>query len=85
MAAFHVQVRVMPRATLLDPQGKAVEHALGELGFAGVAGVRVGRALTFTVAAPSEEAARAQAADMCRRLLANPVTEDYDVFVGDAP
>jgi phosphoribosylformylglycinamidine synthase len=84
MTAFQVQVRVMPRATLLDPQGQAVEHALGALGFGGVTAVRVGRALSLTVSAPDEAGARAQAADMCRRLLANPVTEDYEVRVGDA-
>jgi len=85
MAAFHVQVRVMPRATLLDPQGQAVEHALGALGFAGVKAVRVGRALTLTVDAATAADAHAQATDMCRRLLANPVTEDFEVVVGAAP
>ena len=85
MAAFHVQVRVMPRATLLDPQGRAVEHALGALGFGGVAAVRVGRALTLTVDAATAADALAQATDMCRRLLANPVTEDFEVVVGAAP
>ena len=43
---YHVHVRVMPRAGLLDPQGQAVEHALSTLGFAEAAGVRVGRTPT---------------------------------------
>jgi phosphoribosylformylglycinamidine synthase subunit PurS len=78
---FRVHVRVVPRAGLLDPQGQAVEHALGALGFAGVRRVRVGRAIELDVAAASRDEAEAHARQMCDRLLANPVTEDYLVDV----
>ena len=71
----------MPRASLLDPQGDAVHHALTALGFAGVEAVRVGKALTFTLEADDAEGARQEAEAMCRRLLANPVTEDFTVHV----
>ena len=81
MAAFRVEVRVMPRASLLDPQGQAVEHALHALGFAEVGTVRVGKHLVLQVTADSREAAAARARSMCDRLLANPVTEDYLVAV----
>jgi phosphoribosylformylglycinamidine synthase PurS subunit len=74
---FRARVRVMPRPSILDPQGQAVAHALGELGFSGVAGVRVGRAMELELDAPSADAARAGALKMCERLLANPVTEDF--------
>jgi len=74
---YRVHVRVMPRAGLLDPQGQAVEHALSTLGFAEAAAVRVGRAIELQVAAPSREDAEARARQMCDKLLANPVTEDY--------
>ena len=74
---YRVNVRVMPRTGLLDPQGQAVEHALSALGFAEAAGVRVGRAIELQVAAPSRADAEARARQMCDRLLANPVTEDY--------
>jgi phosphoribosylformylglycinamidine synthase len=67
----------MPRAGLLDPQGQAVEHALSTLGFAEAAGVRVGRAIELQVAAPTRADAEARARQMCDKLLANPVTEDY--------
>ncbi|HEX4574915.1 MAG TPA: phosphoribosylformylglycinamidine synthase subunit PurS [Gemmatimonadales bacterium] len=79
MNAFTVEVRVMPRAALLDPQGQAVEHALHALGFAEVAGVRIGKHVVLAVnsATPAEALARARA--MCDRLLANPVTEDYEL------
>jgi len=74
---FRARVRVMPRATILDPQGQAVAHALGELGFSGVTGARVGRAVELELEAASAEAAREGALKMCERLLANPVTEDF--------
>ena len=76
---YTVEVRVTPRRGLLDPEGKAVEHALHALSFDGVEGVRVGRLIRLDLRAESEEAARAQADAMCRKLLANPVTEDYRI------
>lgn len=81
MSAFRVAIRVMPRPSLLDPQGQAVEHALRALGFADVAQVRVGKHVIVEVDASSPDDAEARARIMCDRLLANPVTEDYDVRV----
>ena len=78
---FTVHVRVVPRAGLLDPQGQAVEHALHALGFGGASQVRIGRAIEMTLAATSAEAAREQARRMCDKLLANPVTEDYEMEI----
>jgi phosphoribosylformylglycinamidine synthase len=75
--AYRINVRVMPRTGLLDPQGQAVEHALTELGFPEAGGVRVGRAIQLEVAASSRADAEARARQMCDKLLANPVTEDY--------
>ncbi len=79
--SYRVHVRVMPRAGLLDPQGQAVEHALGTLGFAEASSVRVGRAIELQIIATSADAAEASARRMCDKLLANPVTEDYDIEV----
>jgi phosphoribosylformylglycinamidine synthase subunit PurS len=81
MRAFRVEVRVMPRAALLDPQGQAVEHALHALGFGEVTNVRIGKHLVLEVTASDREQAAARARAMCDRLLANPVTEDYAVLV----
>jgi len=81
VTAYRVEVRVMPRAALLDPQGQAVEHALHALGFGEVARVRVGKHLLLDVEAASRDEAAARARAMCDRLLANPVTEDFDVAV----
>jgi phosphoribosylformylglycinamidine synthase len=81
---FAVEVRVMPRRTLLDPQGQAVEHALGALGFNGVGGVRVGKALTLELDRSDSALAERDARAMCERLLANPVTEDFTFSVRGA-
>jgi phosphoribosylformylglycinamidine synthase len=82
--SYRVHVRVMPRESLLDPQGQAVEHALSALGFGEAAGVRVGRAIELEVAAASRAEAEARVRQMCDKLLANPVTEDYLLQVEDA-
>lgn len=84
MSAFRVEVRVMPRAALLDPQGQAVEHALHALGFGEVTKVRVGKHLVLELSAADRDEAAARARLMCDRLLANPVTEDYQVAVETA-
>ena len=79
MSRFTVEVLVTPRPGLLDPQGKAIHHALSSLGYDAVADVRVGKAIYLEVAADSAEDARERAEEMCRKLLANPVTEDFQV------
>ena len=76
---FRVAVHVVPRKGLLDPQGKAVADALHTLGFAGVTSVHVGRHLVLELTAATEGDAREQATRMCAQLLANPVTEDFEL------
>ena len=76
---YRVAVHVVPRKGLLDPQGKAVADALHTLGFAGVASVHVGRHLVLELTAGNEGDAREQATRMCAQLLANPVTEDFEL------
>lgn len=73
------EVVVSLRPGLLDPQGKAVEGALPAMGWTNVREVRVGKHITLTVEADSAEAARAQVEEMARRLLSNPVIEDYRI------
>lgn len=81
MTEYQIDVRVVPRAGILDPQGNAVAGALGSLGFEGISEVHVGRLITLRLLAATEADARERAVAMCRRLLANPVTEDFDVRV----
>ena len=79
MKAFVAEVRIAPRGGLLDPEGKAVLGALRSLEFDEVDDVRVGRLIRLHVRADSESAARERAEAMCRKLLANPVTEDFEI------
>jgi phosphoribosylformylglycinamidine synthase len=67
------RVLIRPKAGILDPQGIAVERALPALGFSGVANVHVGRLVELDVDDAS------QLDEMCRRLLANPLVEDYEI------
>ncbi|MDP5336169.1 phosphoribosylformylglycinamidine synthase subunit PurS [Seohaeicola saemankumensis] len=75
------RVHVMLKNGVLDPQGEAVRHALGTLGFAGVNGVRQGKVIELDLAETDPEAARAQVARMCETLLANTVIESYTVEI----
>ena len=72
------RVTVTPRSGVLDPQGKAVHHALQSLGFEEVRDVRVGRSISVVIqGVPSREEASKRLDLMCRRLLANPLIEDF--------
>jgi phosphoribosylformylglycinamidine synthase subunit PurS len=77
--SFRVAVHIVPRKGLLDPQGKAVTDALHTLGFAAVSDVHVGRHLVIELEAADAGAAEKAVREMCTRLLANPVTEDYEI------
>lgn len=81
MSRFAVEVRIKPRPGLLDPQGKAVHQALESLGYQGVGDVHVGRLILLEIDADSDAGARDRAEEMCRKLLANPVTEDFTLSV----
>jgi phosphoribosylformylglycinamidine synthase subunit PurS len=76
-----VKVRVLVRLKpgILDVQGAAVKRALGGLGFAEVADLRVGKVIELDVDAPDAPAARARVDEMCKKLLANPILEDYAI------
>jgi phosphoribosylformylglycinamidine synthase PurS subunit len=73
------RITVTLKPGVLDPQGKAIEGALGGLGFAGVEEVRQGKLIEIELAETNPEIARASLDDMCRRLLANTVIENYRI------
>lgn len=79
MSAFRFAVNVLPKAGILDPQGRAVEGSLGHLGIEGVSSVRVGRRVELTIEAADESAARAIAERLASELLANPLIEAHAV------
>ena len=72
-----VQVLIRPKEGILDPQGQAVERALPALGFERVTHVRIGRLVELEVEDPS------RLEEMCERLLANPLIEDYEVVAAE--
>jgi phosphoribosylformylglycinamidine synthase subunit PurS len=72
------RVLIRPKEGILDPQGKAVERALPALGFGGVSGVRVGRLVEL------ETDDADSLPDLCEKLLANPLIEDYEIVTDDA-
>jgi phosphoribosylformylglycinamidine synthase subunit PurS len=71
---MRARVLIRPKAGILDPQGIAVERALPALGFTGVSNVHVGRLVELDVEDPSD------LDSMCRRLLSNPLIEDYEIL-----
>ncbi|OLC12373.1 MAG: phosphoribosylformylglycinamidine synthase [Candidatus Rokubacteria bacterium 13_1_40CM_69_27] len=76
---MRVRVLVRLKPGILDVQGAAVKRALMGLGFTEVADLRVGKVIEVELDAPTAAQARARADEMCRRLLANPVLEEYTI------
>lgn len=73
------KVHVTLKRGVLDPQGKAIAHALQTLGFAGVEDIRVGKVIELQLTSADEADARAEVEAMCTKLLANTVIEDYAI------
>ena len=76
-----IEVHITLKNGVLDPQGKAIERALGSLGFKGINDVRHGKFIELELSETNKERAKAQAEDMCRKLLANTVIEDYRIDI----
>ena len=79
MSTFRIAVHITPRKGLLDPQGNAVRDALHTLGFKDVKDVHVGRYIIVETDADDAIEAEETVTAMCRKLLANPVTEDFEI------
>lgn len=75
-------VTVRLKDGVLDPQGKAIGTALAGLGFDGVGEVRQGKVIELDIDAADADTARARVEEMCKKLLANPVIERYEISVG---
>jgi phosphoribosylformylglycinamidine synthase subunit PurS len=79
MSSYEARIEVGHRPGILDPQGGVIERALPALGYANVSDVRVGKSIRLVVTAADPGSARAQVEEMCRRLLANPVIENFTI------
>ncbi|MGV3596948.1 MAG: phosphoribosylformylglycinamidine synthase subunit PurS [Bacteroidota bacterium] len=81
---YIAEINVMPHKNLLDPQGKAVTGGIHSLGMNEINNVRVGKRITLEIDADTEAAARDKAETICKKLLANPVMEYFEVAVHTA-
>lgn len=77
------RVHITLKSGVLDPQGKAIEHALGGLGFAGVEDVRQGKFIEIELTETDRDKAHAEVDAMCRKMLANTVIENYEIDLGE--
>lgn len=75
------RIKITLKNGVLDPQGKAIEHTLGSLGFSGLGDVRQGKFIELTLDETDETQARAQVDEMCKKLLANTVIENYTIDI----
>jgi phosphoribosylformylglycinamidine synthase len=79
MPEFEARIEVTHRAGILDPAGATVERSLPALGWSNVTQVSIGKSIRLHIVADDAQTATAQVDEMCRRLLANPVIEDYTI------
>lgn len=78
---FTVELKIMPLNELLDPQGKAVKGGLENLGLSSVQDVRIGKHILLQIEAPNSEEAESVANEAAKKLLANPVMEEFSIFI----
>ena len=81
---YRAKIEIVLRPSILDPQGKVTLHALHSLGFAAVERVRMGKLVEMMIDASDADQAREIATESCRRVLANPVMEDYSIQIEEA-
>lgn len=81
---FKAIITVKLRPSILDPEGKAIEHAMQSLDFKALSGVRIGKLIELSVDGADRAAAEAMVDEACRKLLANPVMEDYTFELHEA-
>jgi phosphoribosylformylglycinamidine synthase len=75
---FTAKIKITLRKTILDPQGKTVEHSLKSLGYDNISGTRIGKYIEMKIDTASRQEAEKIAGESCKRLLSNPVMEDYE-------
>lgn len=78
---YEAQVKITLKKTVADPQGLTVKHALESLNFKDISGVRMGKFITLQLNSKDQAKAKAEAEEMCQKLLANPIIEDFSIEV----
>ena len=74
---FHAKINVTLRKSILDPQGKAIEHGIHSMGYTPIAHVRIGKYIEFDVQTGDRKEAERMVREVCEKLLSNPVMEDF--------
>ena len=74
---FHAKITVTLRGSILDPQGKAIEHGIHSMGYSGISSVRIGKHIEFDIQTDDRKEADRMVRETCEKLLANPVMEDF--------
>lgn len=80
---FIAEIKIMPLAELLDPQGKAITGSLHNLGLKSIENVRVGKQISLSIEASSKEEANQMVERACKQLLANAVMESYEIHISE--
>jgi phosphoribosylformylglycinamidine synthase len=78
---YKAQIKVTLRKSILDPQGKTIEHSIQSLGYKNVKDTRIGKYVELKLDVPSEDEAKKITQEVCSKLLANPVMEDYEFSI----
>ena len=78
---YSAKIKVTLRKSILDPQGKAVEHSIQSLGYNNIKDTRIGKFIELEIDSPTEAEAKKVTDEVCAKLLANPVMEDYEFEV----
>lgn len=81
---LRAEIYITLKKTVLDPQGLTIKHALESMGFNGLKEVRIGKLLTLNLNHQSSKKAKRQIEEMCKKLLANPIIEDYRFKINKA-
>ena len=81
MNHYHTSINIKLRQNILDVQGKTVEHALHSIEFPMISNVRIGKFVELVVDAETPEQAREIVTDACRKLIANPIIEDFEIVI----
>lgn len=78
---FFAEINIMPLKALLDPQGKAVTQSMHNIGYKTVENVRIGKHITLEIEAENKEKAHEKVEEACKKILSNPIMEDYEFIV----
>ena len=81
---LEVEIYITLKKTVSDPQGLTIKHALDSLGYQDLEEVRVGKLVTIKLRSKNKEEAKQKVNEMCQKLLANPIIEDYSLKIKEA-